>query len=75
MQCIEALHETCGVYGVLPASLEITFKLTEPPGEPFRSNHFSDIWKLADVDHPSRLFAVKSFHVLRLHSPERMNKV
>ena len=73
--CTKALRETCGICGILPASYEITFMLTEPRGEPFRSNHFSDLWKLANVDDLNRVFAVKSFHVLRLHSPKETNKV
>ena len=74
-RCTQALRRTCGIHGILPASHEITFTLTEPRGEPFRSNHFSDLWKLANVDDLNRVFAVKSFHVLRLSSPEKMNKV
>lgn len=75
MQCTRALHSTCNIYGILPASHEITFTLTEPRGKPFLSNHFSDLQKLANVDDLNRVFAVKSFHVLRHHSPEKMNKV
>ena len=74
-RCTEALCVTCGIYGILPASHAVTFMLTEPRGEPFRSNHFSDLWKLADVNDLNRVFAVKSFHVLGFHSPEWMNKV
>ena len=72
---VMALRSTCQRYGILPASYEITFTLTELRGEPFRSNHFSDLWKLASVDDPNRVFAVKSFHMLGHHSPETMNKV
>lgn len=74
-RCTGALSGTCGIRGILPASHEIAFMFTEPRGEPFRSNHFSDLWKLASVDDLNRVFAVKSFHAHRLHSPEMMSKV
>ena len=74
-RCIRALRKTCGLYGILPTSHTVPFKLTKPGQRPFASGGFSDVWRLNDERNQDQVFAVKSLRVYEVDPVEKINKV
>jgi len=75
-RCVRALRKTCGLYGILPTSCEITFTPTKPPGQrAFASGGFADVWRVTDEKNTDLVFAVKSLRVYEQDPVEMINKV
>ena len=75
-RCVRALRKTCGLYGILPTSYEVTSTLNRPRyGRPFASGGFSDVWKVTDEKNSDLVFAVKALRVYEQDPIEKINKV
>ena len=74
-RCIRALRKTCGLYGILPTSYEVTSVLTIPPGRrPSAGGGFADVWRITDEKDggEGEVFAVKA---LRVYEQDPVDKI
>ena len=74
-RCIRALRKTCGLYGILPTSYEVTSTFGKPGKRAFASGGFADVWRISDERNRDKMFAVKSLRVYEKDSTEKINKV
>jgi len=76
-RCLQALGETCGVYGILPSShlmpQGLTLVTSGMKGRPFASGGFADIWKARNDN--GQIFAIKHFRTYEVDDLRHVKKV
>ncbi|KAF9789406.1 kinase-like domain-containing protein [Thelephora terrestris] len=73
-RCLRALRKTCGLYGILPDSYEVTYPLSRLPDQrPFVHGEFFDVWRMIDKT-SEKAYAVKSLRVYEADPIEKITK-
>jgi len=64
------------LYGILPASYEVTSTLRASPGQlPFSHGGFADVWRITDEKDHDKVIAVKTLRRYEQDSVEKIKKV